>query len=620
MKGLSSIPASPTKVSSPRASHIPKKNRAPKETDFESALSQENIRGIIPSTTPESKSTSGSDPVEFSSKAAPENDSGEGAHSKNSQIALSKEENLSLAMPTQIGKQRGFAEGDSEQISADPTLADQSITRKSRIDTSNGAHVATVGSASAGTPLAGSLTADSTMASSAPALANSVFENFNPENLSEFPAGESPASASSGSRIDRATDFQNPTSHQTAGPGVMVNVSPLDRAALNATEQLSSSDRLWFSAPSSGGESADLNSADLNPNEKLELQKLQANALAHRVLKTNLSGSDFVDTLNAAKTYAGDLGEQGTAELSDSRSLNRSQNKTQNKIQNQGQNQNQVLSTDLENENAYAFKTLNAPLFGKPAAGKNSLTSEPFDKKGLSAGIQPEATRSFKSRLSEDLGKTLSVMGSHAGINKDSEAPISSSIQVSGNVVSGAMSKERLSSESLSTLTTNIRGLSGQGGGEIRMRLKPENLGELNIRVSTLGNQVELNIQSSDDRTKKIIEESIGYLKESMSSQNLNLASVDFSVASSQFSQFAENGDPGADPRSPHSQTGFQDTWSQQGRSGDSAGNRGGGSERAWGRDLDASARPMTSRIADTIGRQYSNKNLAGSGRIDVRG
>jgi len=116
-------------------------------------------------------------------------------------------------------------------------------------------------------------------------------------------------------------------------------------------------------------------------------------------------------------------------------------------------------------------------------------------------------------------------------------------VLVTGHVTQGAMSRERLSSHALTGLSSEIRNLGQQGGGEIRIRLKPENLGELHLKVVTRGNEVGLRIQASDDHAKKIIEESMGYLRESLSSNQLSLARVEVTVAQAASSAFgADNG------------------------------------------------------------------------------
>jgi len=130
-------------------------------------------------------------------------------------------------------------------------------------------------------------------------------------------------------------------------------------------------------------------------------------------------------------------------------------------------------------------------------------------------------------------------------------------LQLTGHVTQGAMTRERLSSEALSSLGSGIRNLGAQGGGEIRIRLKPENLGELHLRVVTRGNEVGLRIQASDDNSKKIIEESMGYLRESLSANQLSLARVEVTVAQAASSAFGSDNSSSQQQSSQQSFSGF---------------------------------------------------------------
>jgi flagellar hook-length control protein FliK len=109
--------------------------------------------------------------------------------------------------------------------------------------------------------------------------------------------------------------------------------------------------------------------------------------------------------------------------------------------------------------------------------------------------------------------------------------------EVTAHVVPGAMSQDRLSSDALIGVGNGIRQISLKGGGEMRVKLKPENLGELTVRVFTDGSRVSLKIQASDEQAKKVIEESMKFLKENLSAQNLVLSHVDLSVNGNQGSQ-----------------------------------------------------------------------------------
>ena len=136
-------------------------------------------------------------------------------------------------------------------------------------------------------------------------------------------------------------------------------------------------------------------------------------------------------------------------------------------------------------------------------------------------------------------------------------------VEIPAQVVTGSNAKERLSTDALMGVRSEIRLVSNQGGGEIRVRLKPENLGELNVRVITDGSRVGLQIHASDEKSKKIIEESIGHLKESLSAQNLTLSTVDIIV--NQRSEAQNSSPSGFESRGFQGQSPFQDALGQNG-------------------------------------------------------
>jgi flagellar hook-length control protein FliK len=152
-------------------------------------------------------------------------------------------------------------------------------------------------------------------------------------------------------------------------------------------------------------------------------------------------------------------------------------------------------------------------------------------------------------------------------------------VQITGHVTQGAMTRERLSSEALSSIGTGIRNLGSQGGGEIRIRLKPENLGELHLKVVTRGNEVGLRIQASDDQSKRIIEESMGYLKDSLSANQLTVARVEVTVAQAGASSFLS--DSNSQNSGSNAQQNFNSAWeSQQQSSFNGSQQQGASSER----------------------------------------
>lgn len=95
-------------------------------------------------------------------------------------------------------------------------------------------------------------------------------------------------------------------------------------------------------------------------------------------------------------------------------------------------------------------------------------------------------------------------------------------------VTTGSSQKTVLSHDALHQITNQVSLMSmAKQDGEIKIRLRPDHLGELQMSVRTQGNSVSIQIKAQDGEAKKIIEESLGSLRDSLSSQNMTLGRVD---------------------------------------------------------------------------------------------
>ncbi|MCM2277235.1 MAG: flagellar hook-length control protein FliK [Oligoflexia bacterium] len=195
--------------------------------------------------------------------------------------------------------------------------------------------------------------------------------------------------------------------------------------------------------------------------------------------------------------------------------------------------------------------------------------------------------------------------------------------QVTGHVVPGAMSRERLSTESLAGMSAGIRNLTPQGGGEMRVRLNPDHLGELHVRVVTQGNNVGLTIHASDEKARKIIEESLSHLKESLATQKLSLGQVDVTtIGSVQQSAFSgETGDSQSRSQNQQHQQAFGDFGGFQDPSrGNGAWSGGQGAGRWSDSALDERGGPQVGiRPAGTMTAATAARGAGTNGRLDVR-
>ncbi len=99
---------------------------------------------------------------------------------------------------------------------------------------------------------------------------------------------------------------------------------------------------------------------------------------------------------------------------------------------------------------------------------------------------------------------------------------------VEAPVTQGSQGKTVLSHDAVHQITQQVNLMnSAKQDGEIKIRLRPDHLGELQMVVRTSGSQVAVQIRAHDHESKKIIEDSLGSLKDSLSKQNLSLAHVE---------------------------------------------------------------------------------------------
>jgi len=196
-------------------------------------------------------------------------------------------------------------------------------------------------------------------------------------------------------------------------------------------------------------------------------------------------------------------------------------------------------------------------------------------------------------------------------------------VVVTGHVVPGAGVQDQLSHEAIANVSAGIKSL-GQNGGEMKIHLRPEGLGELHVKVITQGQQVGLQIQASDENARKILQDSMSTLKESMASQNLSLAKVDISVA------HAFSGNDASHSQNQHQQhQSGQPLFMNSDRRemfGQNPGQQNQGGAR-WGENSNGdglSARPMRGMAAASARSAMAGGGRAGSGfarndgRLDV--
>ncbi|MFL5813528.1 MAG: flagellar hook-length control protein FliK, partial [Bdellovibrionia bacterium] len=258
-------------------------------------------------------------------------------------------------------------------------------------------------------------------------------------------------------------------------------------------------------------------------------------------------------------------------------------------------------------------------------------------KAGLRAGAQPGEVKKTKLAIGGETGFDAFAQNGAAATGVSGSAMLSGTgTQVTGKsvegqtsmqaqVTTGSMAQDRIASASLAGMSSNIRNITSQGGGEIRVKLHPENLGELHLRIVTDGKQVGIHVQASDDKARKILEESLSDLKDSLSKHQLSLGSVDFAVGQA---QGTFSSDMGNDSRQSQSQQSFsgnmQDMMNGNGNQSNNqwAGAQDGSAAReSWNGSPLRTAMPGA-RMATQAGASQVGMNSAGgvaTRRLDIR-
>ncbi|MGK5089259.1 flagellar hook-length control protein FliK [Bdellovibrionota bacterium FG-2] len=268
--------------------------------------------------------------------------------------------------------------------------------------------------------------------------------------------------------------------------------------------------------------------------------------------------------------------------------------------------------------------TLNSVKSGK---GPNLLSGESENSiRGIDErvsrngpGVKPQLQVLRNDGAELDLGRMgpqaaapLAVSG-HRRVDAGDGVPRA---EVMGHVTQGPMTRERLSTESVMGLAAGIKGIAPEGGGEIRVRLKPENLGELHLKITTRGDQVGIQILAPNERTKRILEESISSLKDSLASHKLSIGSFDMSVAKQVSGLGNEGNSAGMNFYRDEPSQNMAQNMSQnfQGGSGSS------GSWKAYDQMTGNSDRtPMgASALRSDVGMSEPARRSAGLGQIDV--
>lgn len=165
------------------------------------------------------------------------------------------------------------------------------------------------------------------------------------------------------------------------------------------------------------------------------------------------------------------------------------------------------------------------------------------------AGTSENTTSDMSSENSEQNASGLDLMSDFSAVqNPDSKATAASN-QVFATVLENkTQNLDSVKQNNVENLVTQASAILKDGGGEMKLQLRPEGLGTVDLRVGLQNGQVSIEIMTQDQNVKKMFEDSIFDIRGALETQNLKIdtfhvgvsENFDQSLAQQNASQFAE--------------------------------------------------------------------------------
>ena len=136
-------------------------------------------------------------------------------------------------------------------------------------------------------------------------------------------------------------------------------------------------------------------------------------------------------------------------------------------------------------------------------------------------------------------------------------------------VTTGSMMRPVLSHDAVHQMTQQVSLMNqAKQDGEIKIRLKPDHLGELSMSIKNQGQQISIRIHAQNPEARQILESSLGTLRDSLSKQNLVISRMEITHAPTPTQGAAQEGtsmqmDSGQF-RQQQSDTGYQQQQQQE--------------------------------------------------------
>lgn len=165
----------------------------------------------------------------------------------------------------------------------------------------------------------------------------------------------------------------------------------------------------------------------------------------------------------------------------------------------------------------------------KPTAVSSTLSTDDYlNLRSFSGGSNTAKKSSKLSLNTAELG-TPGSAAQPLHVRDGQQLPLK---MIDAPVTTGSMMRPVLSHDAIHQMTGQLSSMNlAKQDGEIKIRLKPDHLGELSMSVRNHGAQVSIRIQAQDPEAKQIIESSLNSLRDSLSQQNLTVTRLEVTQA-----------------------------------------------------------------------------------------
>ncbi len=179
---------------------------------------------------------------------------------------------------------------------------------------------------------------------------------------------------------------------------------------------------------------------------------------------------------------------------------------------------NQKRDSELFSMDQVSSSVLNkteAPEKFKEGNGAASFFEEQAQGKELSK------TQRFKKSKGEEL-KTLfaSQLGNQVYSEESARGEVTSAKLIPKELTPAEIDKN------IQNVMHQAQYLVKRGGGEVNVKMSPEGLGQIQLKVELIDGKVQMQMVTDNKETKKILESNMGDLKDQLSSHKLNINSI----------------------------------------------------------------------------------------------